>query len=284
MDTTTVLQTSTASPRGRRPKKSIETNGEPAKKPKKVNSELRKQQNRIASRNYREWPTGFVVPTLNTQLIDFSNTGEKRKRKLQYLQQLLRDDGTSQETDAATEASYDARSRSVSAEYSVHGTPLPSVVLPSTPDYIMFPSSLPLLDPALAATMPYHSPFLTPSICSDSHERSWSPQMPETTTPHCTMSTWDSPQWAPSLDFASQLGHLGPEAFSYAQPQTQPVFETLPSPYAPYSGHPLEANADGYFFTNTSHCRNDIVPSQATPPVSLQSKSPYSQTQYYRAP
>ncbi|KAF3006435.1 hypothetical protein E8E13_001988 [Curvularia kusanoi] len=47
-------------------------------KPKKPNSEVRKQQNRIASRNYRE----------------------KRKRKLQQLQQLL-DDGDDDNTSEA---------------------------------------------------------------------------------------------------------------------------------------------------------------------------------------
>jgi hypothetical protein len=61
---------SESSQRHRRRTRQPGDGAEPTVKPKKVNSEIRKQQNRIASRNYRE----------------------KRKRKLQYLQQLISDD------------------------------------------------------------------------------------------------------------------------------------------------------------------------------------------------
>ncbi|KAF1923129.1 uncharacterized protein M421DRAFT_331535 [Didymella exigua CBS 183.55] len=64
--------------------------------PRKVNSEVRKQQNRIASRNYRE----------------------KRKRKLQQLQQLLEDDDPSElQTRTRSKSPYEDRSCSESVGY-----------------------------------------------------------------------------------------------------------------------------------------------------------------------
>ncbi|KAH6633448.1 hypothetical protein C7974DRAFT_171823 [Boeremia exigua] len=68
----------------------------PENKPRKVNSEVRKQQNRIASRNYRE----------------------KRKRKLQRLQQLLKDDEPGEKYDYNRSTSpYEDRSGSGSIFY-----------------------------------------------------------------------------------------------------------------------------------------------------------------------
>jgi hypothetical protein len=52
MNSPNTLQSQPFSRPGRKPKHAGEVE-EPGKKPKKVNSEIRKQQNRIASRNYR---------------------------------------------------------------------------------------------------------------------------------------------------------------------------------------------------------------------------------------
>ena len=202
------------------------------------------------------------------------------------MQQLLRDDPTSQDTDTTTECSYDTRSRSVSAEYSVHGTPLPSIILPSTPDYTALSStSGAMFDSGLVVSTPYHSPFISPSVTSATHEPSWSPPIPEA-HPQSTLAAWDSPHWAPSLDFATQLGNLGHDAYSYTQPQTQTVFETIPARLTPHPENQMSPNPGphGYLFTNYSHCRSNTGPSQGEPTVSLRSTSPHSQVQYYRAP
>ncbi|RAR09819.1 hypothetical protein DDE82_001536 [Stemphylium lycopersici] len=70
---------------------------EAASKPKKVNSEIRKQQNRIASRNYRE----------------------KRRRKLQYLQQLVKDDEEDREVTEDSPERQGVGARSLSTDQDV---------------------------------------------------------------------------------------------------------------------------------------------------------------------
>lgn len=89
----------------------------PAMKPRKVNSEVRKQQNRIASRNYRmSCPTDDQITT-SAVLTDLG-VGEKRKRKLQQLQQLLDDDDPSEsQTNTRSTSPYEDRSYSGSIGY-----------------------------------------------------------------------------------------------------------------------------------------------------------------------
>ncbi|USP81557.1 hypothetical protein yc1106_08831 [Curvularia clavata] len=84
---------------------------DPAVKPKKVNSEIRKQQNRIASRNYRE----------------------KRKRKLQYLQQLISDDTDDQSKQPSPEQQ-DVYAPSHAPDHSIAGPSLSPYRTPANSD------------------------------------------------------------------------------------------------------------------------------------------------------
>ncbi|KAI4925220.1 hypothetical protein J4E85_007097 [Alternaria conjuncta] len=92
-----------------RPKRAA-VSEEPGKKPKKPNSEIRKQQNRIASRNYRE----------------------KRKRKLQYLQQLIRDDSEGRRESEPSPEQHEVYPRAPSADYDIVGASSSPYQMPSS--------------------------------------------------------------------------------------------------------------------------------------------------------
>ncbi|KAI4710619.1 hypothetical protein J4E89_004207 [Alternaria sp. Ai002NY15] len=94
----TTLSSQSLSTPDARPKREA-VSEEPGKKPKKPNSEIRKQQNRIASRNYRE----------------------KRKRKLQYLQQLIRDDSEGRQDSEPSPEQHEVYPRALSADYDITG-------------------------------------------------------------------------------------------------------------------------------------------------------------------
>lgn len=102
---------SESSQRGRQRTKQSGESAEAAVKPKKVNSEIRKQQNRIASRNYRE----------------------KRKRKLQYLQQLISDETDDHQGHEPSPEQQETYASSHSRNHSTVGSSLSPYQMPSTP-------------------------------------------------------------------------------------------------------------------------------------------------------
>ncbi|KAF2274724.1 uncharacterized protein EI97DRAFT_459996 [Westerdykella ornata] len=241
----------------------------PAQKPKKVNSEIRKQQNRIASRNYRE----------------------KRKRKLQYLQQLLQDEPASQSNEPLAEPSEDARSRSVSTEYiGQHPSPPASITLPSTPDFPTYSTTLSsttgtLVDPPLALASPYHSPYPTPSLPVSSLESAWSPSLP--ITEPLVIPLWNDSPWM--ADFSSlQLPTPETESYEpypYAPATSQPLYEQpLPASLSPPLANPL-----------VFHQRDSLIPAPYMQPrselhhpqpnsivhVGFHSSFPYEQIPYH---
>ncbi|KAF2621593.1 hypothetical protein BU25DRAFT_353987 [Macroventuria anomochaeta] len=124
----------------------------PETKPRKANSEVRKQQNRIASRNYRE----------------------KRKRKLQQLQQLLEDDDLGdQQGHTRSTSPYDDWSCSGSVRYersiassSPHITVLPGNFSSPQSDHATIPEQAwstavtSATEEPLLYTHPYYEPFL----------------------------------------------------------------------------------------------------------------------------
>ncbi|KAF2734258.1 hypothetical protein EJ04DRAFT_248339 [Polyplosphaeria fusca] len=238
MDPSTSPQSQTSSRPGRKPK-SVD-----GQKPKKVNSEVRKQQNRIASRNYRE----------------------KRKRKLQYLQQLLRD-GPADQASQSLDPNEDGRTRSLSAEYHPP-TPFPPIA------YALPSSSA--VDPALSTTASYDSRLLATSQSYQPIEPSWSAQLYDG-PPH--VSSWNIPHWMPSIDYAPPVqSGQGDFSFSHAQPS----FEGMPTP--PQQREPA---ADNLFILGSyGHCRRWPADNQSESisSVSLRSSSPYDQAQYYSAP
>ncbi|KAJ6266551.1 hypothetical protein PSV08DRAFT_405084 [Bipolaris maydis] len=102
---------SESSQRGRQRTRQSGESAEAAVKPKKVNSEIRKQQNRIASRNYRE----------------------KRKRKLQYLQQLISDETDDHQGHEPSSEQQETYTPSHSRNHSTIGSSLSPYQMPSIP-------------------------------------------------------------------------------------------------------------------------------------------------------
>ncbi|ORY14628.1 hypothetical protein BCR34DRAFT_598972 [Clohesyomyces aquaticus] len=229
--TTNQQRRSSASRPGRKPKQSVEIDPATGQRPKKVNSEIRKQQNRIASRNYRE----------------------KRKRKLQYLQQLVKDQGsTGQGTPPAEESTHEARARSSSSEYYDHETVHSSSGLRPTDEFDTLSSqSEVLIDPHLASTTAFDNLLLATAVSTppySSVEPSWSGPVYEE-LPHVGMGSWNMPQWMPNVDFAPQQMHAGAHDYRFTPPHIQHNFNQLPSP----PQHPSEPVSGSDLFLEGSY-------------------------------
>ncbi|XPS69498.1 hypothetical protein M3J09_001766 [Ascochyta lentis] len=158
--------------------------GEPGAR--KVNSEARKQQNRIASRNYRE----------------------KRKRKLQQLQQLLDEDVSSeQQAHTRSTSPCEDQSCSGSAEYgtstansSPHFTALSGNLASPSPDHTMVSDQAWSTIVASSATQPLHTDayFETPQ-----HTTAYD------TSAYENYSTWNAPS------YTTGTGYFMPDSFKY---------------------------------------------------------------------
>ncbi|KAL5115851.1 hypothetical protein ACEQ8H_006253 [Pleosporales sp. CAS-2024a] len=131
--TTHLHQLSRPRQRPRREKNSRE----PEKKPKKANSEIRKQQNRIASRNYRASFSALLQRTATDVLL---RAGEKRKNRLQYLQHLIRDGSNEEQTPEPSPQQHEAHCHSTSADYKVGSSSSP-FMLPSSRDFTSLTSN-----------------------------------------------------------------------------------------------------------------------------------------------
>ncbi|KAH7396897.1 hypothetical protein DE146DRAFT_614489 [Phaeosphaeria sp. MPI-PUGE-AT-0046c] len=170
------------------------------KKPKKVNSEIRKQQNRIASRNYRE----------------------KRKRKLQYLQQLIKDGPNDEHTPEAVPQQLEAHLRAHSADYaeSSHSSPF---MLPSNDDFA--PSSSPettALGPAPATgSTAYDRHFHHAAHTYLPFGNTWEfPGYDHTRLP----DTIYPPVWTGGIHDSTRMAH------QFSPPVSQPAFaQTVPA-------------------------------------------------------
>ncbi|KAF2786976.1 hypothetical protein K505DRAFT_367760 [Melanomma pulvis-pyrius CBS 109.77] len=205
---------------------------EPGQKPKKVNSEIRKQQNRIASRNYRE----------------------KRKQKLQYLQRLLRDQDPNDEQYEASpsEASHDGRERSISAEYYAQRPIANSEILPSNANFSPIPSSSRcVVDSVIVPTTTYDSNLLEASHPFPTLESPWNAPVYEPQA-QGHISSWNIPHWMPSIDFTPQISSTHDE-FRFTPPQTQQVYQQLPTP--PQQALEPVSNADLFILGDFNHCR-----------------------------
>ncbi|KAF2130459.1 hypothetical protein P153DRAFT_218151 [Dothidotthia symphoricarpi CBS 119687] len=170
------------------------------KKPKKVNSEIRKQQNRIASRNYRE----------------------KRKRKLEHLQQQIEDgDSSDRQASQTSPRSCESHTRSSSEEYEVAESSSLPFVLPFNTDVGQLASNgvneLETIPTAIIS--PFDSHILATTQSCSALEISWNPPIYDSPLPMRT------PWWAPDtvsppqiLSSSNELQYApSPEASSYGQ-------------------------------------------------------------------
>ncbi|KAL6707708.1 hypothetical protein ACN47E_003829 [Coniothyrium glycines] len=155
----------------------VQETEESIKKPKKVNSEARKQQNRVASRNYRE----------------------KRKRKLQYLQQLIKDGPDEQHGSEPSSEQYDTYERSVSADHDeVESNP--SFMVPSNHNMgVMSANGTRFSE----ATSPMRTTVLEGSMFTTTQaypfQSTW--ETPIYSPPPPTNMTWSMPMWTPGLEY-----------------------------------------------------------------------------------
>ncbi|KAF9741560.1 hypothetical protein PMIN04_007943 [Paraphaeosphaeria minitans] len=230
---------------------------EPGRKPKKVNSEIRKQQNRIASRNYRE----------------------KRKRKLQYLQQLLRDGESPEDAAQAVEEAH--QERMVTPEYQIQTQPAPA--FPPPPNSRFPPpavtSDKPMDSVISAATGSYDRQFGRPFQNYTAYESTWNHLMYEHTS-NVNVSTWTVPIWMPNVDYTPPVSSSGAEGLYTPPQQTHHTFDQLPTP----PQQTRTPDPDLFVLGPYRHCRRfdsqqNMGISNASLPSSAAS-SPFAYTRY----
>jgi hypothetical protein len=253
MTTSTAPHSRLDSRPGRRPRRAgdVEDLG---KKPKKVNSEARKQQNRIASRNYRMSYLGCIGNSICRVNVLFC-AGEKRKQKLQYLQQLIRDGSNDEQTPEPSPRQHETHLRSLSAEYDTGASSSP-YMLPASDDFTPMNSSSAA---AHCQAPPSHHILPTTQSYSPFHHDPLPPP---------NMSYM--PNWVPNMNYSSRLD-ARPENFQFSPSLGIPAFDQSSSPY----NHPrqLVPNADhydlgrsyGHYNESQSHTPNISSVSLPTP-------------------
>ncbi|KAH6865898.1 hypothetical protein BKA58DRAFT_404435 [Alternaria rosae] len=190
---------------------------EPGKKPKKPNSEIRKQQNRIASRNYRE----------------------KRKRKLQYLQQLIRDDSEGRQESEPSPEQHEVYPRALSADYDIAGANSSPYQMPSS--RVLGASSEVTNEAVLAATVASLDPH---QLAVDQAYPSYPPH-------------WNTHMYSPSPP-ASIPWNMPPAWMSSLEYSAQPTAITRPSMYR-YNTHPAQHSFQHPHTPSTSHLQRDFL-------------------------
>jgi hypothetical protein len=202
---------------GRRPRRAEDVE-DPGKKPKKVNSEARKQQNRIASRNYRTSYLRCIGNSICRVNILFC-AGEKRKQKLQYLQQLIRDRSNDEQTPEPSPRQHEAHLRSLCADYDTGASSSP-YMLPASEDFTPTNSSS-----AAAHCQAPTSHHLLPTTQSyPPFQQHWNSPIHDPIPPP-NMSYM--PNWVPSMDYSSRLD-ARPESFQFLPSLGIPAFDNDP--------------------------------------------------------
>jgi hypothetical protein len=201
------------------------------------------------------------------------NIGEKRKRKLQYLQQLVKDDSNDEKTPEPSPQLHQTQIRSCSREFDVGPSSSPFMP-PSSSDIVSISSSnASALSPIpVASTITYDSHHITARQTCSPFEMSWSntiydPRLANTYTPG----------WAPSIAYHPQVAPRQGDYTSSA-PAAHTVFGQTTSPYL----HPrdLPPNADHFYLGmfngpyNGSQSQTYSIPSVSLP------TSPYFQGYY----
>ena len=216
-----------------------------------------------------------------TALNHFRHTGEKRKRKLQYLQQLLRD-GESPEQAAQT---VEEQERMVTPEYHTQTQQPPAFVVPSNSNFQSFAAtSSNAIEPIFpSSSSSYDRQFGRTPPNYDTYDNSWSTQMYHS-SPNVNISAWTVPSWMPNVDYATTASSRSDE-FQYTPPShTHHNFEQVPTPPQP-SRTP---DPDLFLLGTYGHCRRaDSQQPMSVRNMSLPSStssSPYHYTKYAGVP
>jgi hypothetical protein len=196
-----------------------------SQKPKKVNSEIRKQQNRIASRNYRTSRFDNMKAYTCLQLF---HVGEKRKKKLQYLQRLVEEGSNDGQTPEPTQQPQQAH---VSSQVSQNdkGLASPPFMLPSASGFVPLSSSgIPALDlAATSSSTTFGSHRLPTTQTYLPFGSSWNSQTYDLPSPSNTVYT---PAWMNSIGGTSRPTP-SPETFHFSAQASQAVFQTITDSY-----------------------------------------------------
>ncbi|CAI9637445.1 unnamed protein product [Alternaria burnsii] len=228
-----LLPQSLSIPSGRPKRAAVsEEPGQKPKKPKKPNSEIRKQQNRIASRNYRE----------------------KRKRKLQYLQQLVNNDSDSHQDPEPSPEQHKIYPRSLSADCQVAGPSSSPYTVPF--DRALRANSAVVTQAILAATVASFDTNHVPA------EQAYSPYQPSWNAsvyspPPPANIPWNMPPaWMESLAYPPQATITRPPMYRYNDHPAHSTFQQVHKTPAP-SHFPSESlpspNLYGYSADYTYH-------------------------------
>jgi len=215
----------------------------------------------------------------NAQLISLLPAGEKRKRKLQYLQQLIKDESNGEQTPETSPRQSEAHLRSLSADYdtgpssSPYSLPAQSAYLPMSAGGTIAtaPSST-----GTAASFENHIPPTTQAYSS--YTFSWQSPMYD---PPRTTTAWNVPAWMPSIGYPPRVAPR-PENIHYSPPlgAAQPIFEQAPNPhhhpgeFVPNTNQYVLGSSYGYY--NGSQSQN----TPAIPSVSLSTSPPYLEGHY----
>jgi hypothetical protein len=208
----------------------------------------------------------------------FSHAGEKRKRKLQYLQQLITDGSNDEQTPDTSPRQRDAHLRSLSTDYDAG--PSSPYLLPAHSEYApMSTNEIVGMGPASTATTASFDHHLLPTTQSyPPYSSSWASPIYDPPPP--TNMTWNVPAWMPSVDYSPRVAPR-PETFRYSPPlgARQPIFDQTPSPYhrprdlAPNTDH--YALASSYRYYDGSQSQTPAISS-----VSLPTPTSYFQGHY----
>ncbi|KAF1845332.1 uncharacterized protein K460DRAFT_311606, partial [Cucurbitaria berberidis CBS 394.84] len=245
--TATTLQSQLFSNPGRRSMRVGEGEA-PGKKPKKANSEIRKQQNRIASRNYRD----------------------KRKRKLQYLQQLIKGDSNNQQDAEPSPEHHNVYARSLTADYEPSGPSSSPYQLPSNNDIGSRSSSSASVSDSIqaASAASFDSHLLGTTQAYAAFGPNWNAPL-YSPPPPLNMSPWNISPWMSNIDGTPRVPSR-PEVIPHTTPSGPPVFTQAHAS----SQQPRELLSDPNYYTFGSSFGSESQ-TPGIPNVSLPISSPY---------
>lgn len=263
-------------PKPDRRSRQVDEGEELGRKPKKVNSEVRKKQNRIASRNYRESEPLSTAPSSSSTDMAIC-TGEKRKRKLQYLQQLVKDESNDEKTPEPSPTQQEAHLRHLSADSEAEPSSS-SYALPFCNELAsMTVNGPPAFGPVPTSSIPPFDNHKLPTTQKDTTRVSfW--ETPVFDPPPPANMMWHLPMWTtPSTNHSSGVAQ-SPESLNCSPPlgMSQPVFDQSLSPFhhprelMPNTQHDLPSLSYGHY--DESGLRTLRMPR-----VNLSTSSPYFQ-------
>lgn len=154
--------------------------------------------------------------------------GEKRKRKLQYLQHLLNDGDSPEEAIQAAEAAH--QERMVTPEYQVYAQPAPVFPLQSNGHFS--PSGaidVNSMDPVFSAvTTSYDHQFGRLSQNYTAYESAWNQPMYEHIS-NVNVPSWTIPLWMPNVDHTPSVSSVAEDIYTPPQP-THQTLDQVPTP------------------------------------------------------